>query len=331
MTGRSFSFEKVRNTMRKYEATATQVLMRKEIHTGYKPVRCKYCQKRFGDPSNMARYIRLHAVGDTHEMTEGVFKSIDPLKYWVNDVANLDPEIVAAHKKNDTQKINEIISDGNPTTYDVFICSDGFHAFLLVVGAEEDPTGYFPNMTSSDPFEIPDVMACWRIELQYEEVAMQTYHITRKLLLFNGIKNSIKASFYIGRYVKVKSVKCFDLACLRAAPRRYNAILKDCVEFAKEFCTCLLSYCENGCSLEKHVNSQLKEVTATGLSLEKLSRNSILSGIFGNVSLGGLNMSSFFSAGRTSAVAIILIIFLLFIYPIFIAIIVIYFMKWQGY
>ena len=35
------------------------------IHTGFKPLRCKFCQKRFGDPSNMAKHIRLHAVGDT--------------------------------------------------------------------------------------------------------------------------------------------------------------------------------------------------------------------------------------------------------------------------
>lgn len=35
------------------------------IHTGFKPLRCKYCSKRFGDPSNMAKHIRLHAVGDT--------------------------------------------------------------------------------------------------------------------------------------------------------------------------------------------------------------------------------------------------------------------------
>uniref|UniRef100_A0A7M5X559 C2H2-type domain-containing protein n=1 Tax=Clytia hemisphaerica TaxID=252671 RepID=A0A7M5X559_9CNID len=35
------------------------------IHTGFKPLRCQYCQKRFGDPSNMAKHIRLHAVGDT--------------------------------------------------------------------------------------------------------------------------------------------------------------------------------------------------------------------------------------------------------------------------
>jgi len=35
------------------------------IHTGFKPLRCKFCQKRFGDPSNMAKHIRLHDVGDT--------------------------------------------------------------------------------------------------------------------------------------------------------------------------------------------------------------------------------------------------------------------------
>ena len=35
------------------------------IHTGFKPLRCQFCQKRFGDPSNMAKHIRLHAVGDT--------------------------------------------------------------------------------------------------------------------------------------------------------------------------------------------------------------------------------------------------------------------------
>lgn len=35
------------------------------IHTGFKPLRCEFCQKRFGDPSNMAKHIRLHAVGDT--------------------------------------------------------------------------------------------------------------------------------------------------------------------------------------------------------------------------------------------------------------------------
>ena len=34
-------------------------------HTGYKPLRCKICQRPFGDPSNLNKHIRLHAEGDT--------------------------------------------------------------------------------------------------------------------------------------------------------------------------------------------------------------------------------------------------------------------------
>jgi len=262
-------------------------------------------------------------------MTEGVLKSFDPLTYWVNDVANLDPEIVKAYKSNDLQRINEIISGGDPVSYDVFICSDGFHAFLLLVGANNDQPFMGPSMMGADAFDIPDLLACWRIELCFEHVELQTYQITMKLVLFKDVKNVVKRAFHIARYEKVKHIKCFHLACLQAAPHRYNAILKDCVEFAKEFCVCLLSYCENGLSLETHVLSQLKKVTATGLSFEKLSRNSFLSGIFANVSLGGLNMSSFLSGPRF-AIAILLLLFFLLIYPIFVAFVVYTFMKSKG-
>ena len=34
-------------------------------HTGYKPLKCKVCQRPFGDPSNLNKHIRLHAEGDT--------------------------------------------------------------------------------------------------------------------------------------------------------------------------------------------------------------------------------------------------------------------------
>ena len=263
-------------------------------------------------------------------MTEGVFKSINPLTYWVNDVANLDREIVSAYKNDDKQRINQIISGGHPTSYDVFICSDGFHAFLLLVPSADGPPAIGPDMTSEDIFNVPNELFCWRIELQYEDVKMQTYHITKKFVIFKDEKSDIRKAFHIARYEKVKHVNCFDLACLQAAPHRYNAILKDCVEFAKEFCVCLLSYCENARQLEKHVFSQLKKVTATGLSLERLSRNSFLSGIFGNFSLGGLNMSSFV-AGPKGAIAALIVVFLLFIYPIFVAIFVVYSMKSYGF
>ncbi|XP_053602928.1 zinc finger protein 333 [Plodia interpunctella] len=30
-------------------------------HTGYKPLRCRYCLRAFGDPSNLNKHVRLHA------------------------------------------------------------------------------------------------------------------------------------------------------------------------------------------------------------------------------------------------------------------------------
>lgn len=34
-------------------------------HTGYKPLKCKFCFRPFGDPSNLNKHVRLHAEGDT--------------------------------------------------------------------------------------------------------------------------------------------------------------------------------------------------------------------------------------------------------------------------
>ncbi|XP_034950564.1 zinc finger protein 728 [Chelonus insularis] len=34
-------------------------------HTGYKPLKCKYCLRPFGDPSNLNKHVRLHAEGET--------------------------------------------------------------------------------------------------------------------------------------------------------------------------------------------------------------------------------------------------------------------------
>lgn len=34
-------------------------------HTGYKPLKCKFCLRPFGDPSNLNKHIRLHAEGET--------------------------------------------------------------------------------------------------------------------------------------------------------------------------------------------------------------------------------------------------------------------------
>ncbi|XP_026672271.1 Krueppel-like factor 9 [Ceratina calcarata] len=34
-------------------------------HTGYKPLRCKYCLRPFGDPSNLNKHMRVHTDGET--------------------------------------------------------------------------------------------------------------------------------------------------------------------------------------------------------------------------------------------------------------------------
>ncbi|XP_060518214.1 histone-lysine N-methyltransferase PRDM16 [Cylas formicarius] len=34
-------------------------------HTGYKPLKCKFCDRPFGDPSNLNKHVRLHAEGNT--------------------------------------------------------------------------------------------------------------------------------------------------------------------------------------------------------------------------------------------------------------------------
>ena len=34
-------------------------------HTGYKPLKCRICNRPFGDPSNLNKHVRLHAEGDT--------------------------------------------------------------------------------------------------------------------------------------------------------------------------------------------------------------------------------------------------------------------------
>ncbi|KYN00340.1 PREDICTED: zinc finger protein Xfin [Cyphomyrmex costatus] len=34
-------------------------------HTGYKPLKCDFCQHRFGDPSNLNKHVRLHATGES--------------------------------------------------------------------------------------------------------------------------------------------------------------------------------------------------------------------------------------------------------------------------
>ena len=85
------------------------------------------------------------------------------------------------------------------------------------------------------------------------------------------------------------------LSILKATPNRYDAVLADYVEFAKEFSICLLSYCSNLKDLEAVVKENIKNATARGISVEYLLRSYGLSGYLGNLILGGTDISSILS------------------------------------
>ena len=45
-------------------------------------------------------------------MAEGAIRSYDPLAYHVNNISELDPEVVSAHRNKDKQKESQLLSRG---------------------------------------------------------------------------------------------------------------------------------------------------------------------------------------------------------------------------
>ncbi|TGZ46104.1 PR domain zinc finger protein [Temnothorax longispinosus] len=76
-------------------------------HTGYKPLKCDFCQHRFGDPSNLNKHVRLHATNDS------------PYKCNICDKVlvrrrDLERHINSWHsEKSDTNVSNVEVNDGN--------------------------------------------------------------------------------------------------------------------------------------------------------------------------------------------------------------------------
>ena len=252
-------------------------------------------------------------------MAEGVIQSYDPLAYYVNNIADLDPEVVKAHRIKDKEKEKELLSnERGKTDFDVFICVNKMaHAFILCSPCQMD--GVYDNVTSKDPFQIPELLLCWRYELCFESEVLKMYKIRKGYFLFKDIKPKIDKSYYVAKFCGVGPLG-LQFAALRAAPHRYNALLNDCVEFSKEFCVCLLSFCSNWRTIEELVNTRLKEISATGLSIEKLSRRVRVSGWFGNLSLGGTDVSSLLCQQR--GIIVVIFLLLVFVYPIIVAVIV---------
>jgi hypothetical protein len=166
-------------------------------------------------------------------MSERTSTSYDPLAYHVNAVSDLDPQLVAAYKADETEVLGRFLSQ-KKNNFDVYICVKSGHAFVLcspVAGGDsmlnDDPM--------DDPYRIPGFAQCWIIHLQYDNASLRTYKIAIKSHLFKDILPWIERYYSIARYADT-SYYALELACLRAAPTRYGVLLNDCVEFAKAFC-----------------------------------------------------------------------------------------------
>ena len=251
-------------------------------------------------------------------------KSYDPIAYYVNTLVDIDPEVVRAHRKKDNEAKEALLS-GDRHKLDVHICVNNHsHAFVLCVPVNTSDA--FPDLFNEDPSFVPDLIVCWRFELCIESEEMRTYKLRKVFKIFKDFKHKIQKSYYIGRYEKTP-IKGLEFAALRAAPQRYSTLISDCVEFAKEFCIALLSYCENGLQLEAEVKEHIKNATATGLSVERLSRKVQTSAVIGNSLLGGVEISSIIGRSRWAIPIAFLVIALILAYPIIVSVVIVKFIQ----
>ena len=255
-------------------------------------------------------------------MVESTFRSVDPLAYYVNNVEDFDKDIVGACKRKDAAGIQKLASRGKADkAFDIFICvSKSWHGFILCVPAHTDP-GFEDMITDviKSPFDVPDLILCYTFELCYEDQRLQTYKIRKQFSLFKDIKDRIKRSFFIGHYKEI-SPSGLQICAIHAAPHRYAVLLKDCVEFSKEFCLEALRFCSNGKAIENDVKNNMKSATVSGFSFEHLSRNVRSSAWIGNVLLNGTDLSAIFSRRYSIPIACLAFVFIL-VYPVLVVIV----------
>ena len=72
-------------------------------HTGFKPLKCKYCFRPFGDPSNLNKHVRLHVQGST------IYKCPECEKILVRR-RDLERHIQSRHRNANASENDESIS-----------------------------------------------------------------------------------------------------------------------------------------------------------------------------------------------------------------------------
>lgn len=77
-------------------------------HTGYKPLKCKFCFRPFGDPSNLNKHIRLHAEGDTPYRCDFCGKVLVRRR-------DLERHVKSRHPSNVCEETVSFIKEESPT------------------------------------------------------------------------------------------------------------------------------------------------------------------------------------------------------------------------
>ena len=240
---------------------------------------------------------------------EGTLRSVNPLAYLVNTLPEFNPEVVKAHRNKDHDKIKQLVAMGR-MDMDIFICvNKSWHGFVLCIPAGSDEHDLFSDVLTS-PFDVPPQLLCWLFELCYENERQRMYQIRRECKMFSDIEGRVHRSYRIGKFTGT-SLHALEFAALRAAPHRYSVLLDDCVEFAKEFCVQALAYCSNWRELEAQVHDNIAKASASGFSVEKLSRNVRSSGWLGNTFLGGTDVSSWMSGQGNPVITILALVLLI--------------------
>ena len=205
----------------------------------------------------LAPLVYLLFCVNTHNAAENL-KSYDPLTYHVNNIEDLDTDVRHAYINKNISFMAQLSNMGKQN-FDIFICiNENYHTFVLSVPVGNDERKVYPDVINdNNPRLIPEQNFVWTFELCYENVQLKTYKIRKDFDTFKKIQRFNQA-FYIGRYKGV-SPKALQFAALGASPHRYNVLLSDCVEFAKEFCVELLHYTDNGMELETSVQKRFEK------------------------------------------------------------------------
>ena len=261
-------------------------------------------------------------------MAESIARTFSPFAYTVENVSTLNKELVEAYRSQNDYRIKKLLKKGHRSTVDVFITINKYlHACIVIIPVSRPEFKEFGSK-SEGAFDGLDNTTCWRFELCFENIQSKKYQITMKKNKLQEFKEYVKRTYFIARYELNDNDLCLQLAVLRAAPKYYNTVFADCVEFAKNFCVELLEHCSNQKTIDATVRENIKKATATGFSVEYISRNFASSGLLGSSVAGGPDVSSFLLGNRLFWVAVcyfviypvIGLLFVLYIYENYISI-----------